>query len=118
MTRTADGGWMKIEVAPLDGPHDGWVAVNLRTATAAETFDLLCRAYDLTRREREIVALIVAGLDTREISRRLFISSYTVQDHLKAVFDKVGIHSRRELLSRLATPLEGDVTETMLAATS
>jgi DNA-binding CsgD family transcriptional regulator len=99
LTRTVDGSWMAIEVAPLDGRHDGWVAVNLRTATAAETFDLLCRAFALSRREREIVALLVVGLDTKGIERRLFISAYTVQDHLKSIFEKVGVHSRHELLA-------------------
>ncbi len=49
-----------------------------------------------------MVALLVAGLDTRAITQRLSISPHTVQDHLKAVFDKIGIHSRRELLVTLA----------------
>jgi DNA-binding CsgD family transcriptional regulator len=108
LSRTVDGRWLTIEVAPLNGPHEGWVAVNLRTGTAAETFDLLCRAYGLTQRERAITALLLEGLDTRAISRRLSISSYTIQDHLKAVFDKVGIHSRGELVARLSTAIPGE----------
>jgi DNA-binding CsgD family transcriptional regulator len=62
----------------------------------------------LTQREREIAALLIEGLDTRAISRRLSISSYTVQDHLKAAFDKVGIHSRGELLARLSSAVQGE----------
>jgi DNA-binding CsgD family transcriptional regulator len=46
-----------------------------------------------------VVAAIVDGLDTRAVSNRLFISRHTVQDHLKSVFEKIGIHSRRELLA-------------------
>jgi DNA-binding CsgD family transcriptional regulator len=46
--------------------------------------------YRLTGREQEVVSCIFAGLSTREISGRLHISTHTVQDHLRAVFSKVG----------------------------
>lgn len=99
----AEGGrWVRIEAAALEGEREGEVAVNLRSATATERFDLLCRVYALSQREREIVSLLVAGLDTRAVAERLFISAHTVQDHLKSVFTKIGIHSRRELLATLA----------------
>ena len=108
LLQTTDGRWVMIEAAALEGAHDGEIAVSLRAATASGTFALLCRVYALSRRERELVALLVDGLDTRAISERLFISAHTVQDHLKSVFDKIGIHSRRELLARLnaAPPME------------
>lgn len=96
-----------VEAAPLEGgQRDGEIAVSLRAATTAETFDLLCRVYALSGRERDVVALLVAGLETRAISQRLFVSAHTVQDHLKSVFDKTGIHSRRELLATLAASSE------------
>lgn len=101
LLRAVDGRWVMIEAAPLEGQRDGEIAVNLRAATATETFDLLCRVYALSRRERDVVELLVAGLDTRAITQRLSISPNTVQDHLKSVFDKIGIHSRRELLVTL-----------------
>jgi DNA-binding CsgD family transcriptional regulator len=91
-----------IEAAKLEG-HDGsQIAVTLRAATATETFKLLCRAYALSERERQVVAALIAGLDTRAITQRLFISRYTVQDHLKSVFRKTGVRSRRELLARFS----------------
>jgi DNA-binding CsgD family transcriptional regulator len=101
LLRMADDRWAAIEAARLEGRDDGHVAVTVRSATGAETFALLCRAYALSRREREVVAALVAGLDTRAITERLFISPHTVQDHLKSVFRKVGVSSRRELLARL-----------------
>jgi DNA-binding CsgD family transcriptional regulator len=77
----------------------GDVVVTFRGATPAETFIILCRAYALTRRERDIVRTVTVGLDTRAIAERLFISPHTVQDHLKSIFDKTGVRSRRELLA-------------------
>ena len=41
------------------------------------------------------------GASTREISRSLFISEYTVQEHLSNVFDKVGVRGRRAVVKRL-----------------
>jgi DNA-binding CsgD family transcriptional regulator len=107
LLRAVDGRWVMIEAAPLEGQGDGEVAVMLRAATATETFDLLCRAYALSQREREVVAALVAGLDTRAVTQRLFISRHTVQDHLKSVFDKIGIHSRRELLVKFSASADG-----------
>jgi DNA-binding CsgD family transcriptional regulator len=106
LLRAVDGRWLMIEAAPLEGEREGEIAVSIRRATASETFDLLCRAYALSPRERELVELLADGVDTRAISTRLAISPHTVQDHLKSVFEKTGIHSRRELLAKLAAPAD------------
>jgi DNA-binding CsgD family transcriptional regulator len=106
LERAVDGRWVRIEAARLEGQADAQVAVTLRAATSSETFDLLCRAYTLSPRERDVVAALLAGLDTRAVSRRLFISPHTVQDHLKSVFKKAGVHGRRELLARFSGATE------------
>jgi DNA-binding CsgD family transcriptional regulator len=108
LERAVDGRLVMIEAAPLEGDGDGKIAVTLRGAAPTETFDLLCRAYALTQRERDVVAALVAGLDTRAMTERLFISRHTVQDHLKAVFQKIGLHSRRELLATFNASDNGD----------
>jgi DNA-binding CsgD family transcriptional regulator len=55
----------------------------------------------LSGRERQVVALVRGGLATKPLARALGISPYTVQDHLKAIFDKTGVRSRRELVSHI-----------------
>jgi DNA-binding CsgD family transcriptional regulator len=98
--RTAGGRWAALEGAPLEGAAAG-VAVTVRAATAEETFDLLCRVHDLSPRERQLAALVVAGLATDQLARALYISPYTVKDHLKAIFAKTGAGTRGELVSQL-----------------
>jgi len=58
-------------------------------------------AHSLTSREAEIARLVVRGYSTRQIVDQLHISRHTVQDHLKAVFEKIGVCSRRELVAEL-----------------
>lgn len=52
----------------------------------------------LTAREREIVELVGRGLKTDQIGERLSISEKTVRNHLSAIFDKLGVSDRLELL--------------------
>lgn len=54
---------------------------------------------DLTPREREILRLLAEGLANREIAALLGLSDHTVKFHLRAVFTKLGAHSRTEAVS-------------------
>jgi DNA-binding NarL/FixJ family response regulator len=58
-----------------------------------------------SRRERQVVRLVVLGLTNDEIAQRLFLAKSTVAGHLTAVFRRLGVRSRRELV---ATVLAGD----------
>ena len=57
--------------------------------------------YDLTPREREVVRLLVRGETNDEIARVLWISRYTVKDHVKSVYAKLRVASRAELSAKL-----------------
>ena len=96
--RGASGGWATMTAWALD---DGGVAVSLESAAPHDLTALALEAYSLSAREREIVQLVLLGFSTAQIGERLFLSPYTVQDHLKAVFDKTGVRSRRELAADL-----------------
>ena len=62
---------------------------------------MIADAYGLTERERAVTQLVAKGLPTQEIAGELHLSPYTIQDHLKAIFEKVDVSSRGELVARL-----------------
>jgi DNA-binding CsgD family transcriptional regulator len=97
----ARGRWAILEASPLIGGDEDQVAVTIEPATGDHLLGLLLTAYGLTAREREVCGEVMAGHSTSDIAARLFISSNTVQDHLKSVFGKVGVRSRGELVARL-----------------
>lgn len=55
----------------------------------------------LTFREKEIVSLVEKGLSYKQMAEQLFVTTFTVNYHLKNIYKKLGIHSKSELLSRI-----------------
>jgi DNA-binding NarL/FixJ family response regulator len=99
--RAASGRWVVVRGSVLRNGTGTRTAVSLEPARAPELADLVASAYGLTARERRVTELIAQGLSTAEISARLYLSAYTVQDHLKAIFEKLGVSSRGALVARL-----------------
>jgi DNA-binding CsgD family transcriptional regulator len=99
--RSEYGSWVTVRGSVLgDGP-DASVAVLMDEANPPELAPLIADAYGLTHRERRVTELVARGLSTNDIGQRLHLSAYTVQDHLKSIFDKTGAGSRGELVARL-----------------
>ena len=96
--RTRRGRWVVVR-GSLVGPDR--VAVLLEAARPAELAAAIADTYGFTERERVVTELVAHGLTTAEIADRLHLSAYTVQDHLKAIFEKSGTGSRGELVARL-----------------
>jgi DNA-binding CsgD family transcriptional regulator len=97
-TRDTTGRWVTIRAAPLS---DGASVVLSVTATSAvELFPLATGAFGLTRREQEVADLVLQGTSTAAIAKALVLSPHTVQDHLKSIFRKFGVASRRDLVGR------------------
>jgi DNA-binding CsgD family transcriptional regulator len=57
----------------------------------------------LTKRERDVVSLLMVGLRVNGVADRLDLSHYTVRNHLKRIFRKAGVNSQGQLLLRLNT---------------
>jgi DNA-binding CsgD family transcriptional regulator len=101
--RTRKGVWLLIHASRLRGadPTAGDAAVVIEPAKASEIAPLIVDAYELTPRELDVTRALARGLTTSEIARELYLSRYTVQDHLKSVYEKTGVSSRGELVAKM-----------------
>ena len=100
--RTASGRWLVLHASRLRAAGtEGQIAVIFEEARPSEIAPLIVDAYGLTKREGEITRLALRGLSTAEVSEELHITSNTVRDHFKAIFEKVGVRSRRELVGQV-----------------
>jgi len=100
--RTASGRWLVLHASRLRAQGtEGQIAVIFEEARPSQIAPLIVDAYGLTKREGEITRLVLRGLSTAEVSEELHITPNTVRDHFKAIFDKVGVRSRRELVGQV-----------------
>ncbi|HEU0026929.1 MAG TPA: LuxR C-terminal-related transcriptional regulator [Ktedonobacterales bacterium] len=99
--RTRSGDWVVLYGALLNEDPASGMAVIIERAAPPTMAPLIAQAYGLSERERAVLQLVLQGDGTREMAERLAISPYTVQEHLKSVFAKVGVRSRRELIGRV-----------------
>jgi DNA-binding CsgD family transcriptional regulator len=99
--RAESGRWVLVSGSVVRNGTRARTAVTLETARAPELAELIANAYGLTARERGVARLVAQGRPTAAIAARLHLSTYTVQDHLKAMFEKLGVSSRGELVATL-----------------
>lgn len=84
----ADGG------AYLSPRVAGTVIAGYRTSADQVDSDAASRITGLTEREREVLALVTAGLSNAEIGRRMFMVEGTVKGHVSAILTKLDVHNR------------------------
>ncbi len=94
-------GWITLHASLPEGGGDGRVAIVLERSASPQTTAIRLEAHGVTAREREIATLLAHGLTNPEIAARLVLSPYTVQDHIKSLFEKTGVSSRQELVARV-----------------
>jgi len=99
--RTRSGRWGALHASWLTSHAEDTIAVIIEEAASVEVAPMIMTAYGLTDREKTITALVCQGLPTRQIASRLHLTTDTVQDHLKSVFDRTGVHSRGELVAAI-----------------
>lgn len=84
-----------------DGPSGsvrGSLVTLRETGTDREAFT---RRYALSARQWQVVELVLRGYSNREVATALGVTLATTKKHLTRIFDKVGVDSRAQLMSRL-----------------
>jgi DNA-binding CsgD family transcriptional regulator len=99
--RTRAGTWLLLYGTRLSGGPDGRTAVIIHPATPHDVAPIVALSYGLTDREALVAMQCIKGRATKEIARALSLSPYTVQDHLKSIFEKTGVHTRGELVGQI-----------------
>jgi DNA-binding CsgD family transcriptional regulator len=100
--RAHSGQWLVLHACRLLGPRTtAQIAVTIELARPVEVSPLILQAYNLTDRETQVAQLVLQGRATDRVVQELSISALTVQEHLKAIFDKTGVHSRRDLVAQI-----------------
>ena len=100
----SDGRWLTLRAARIDDSRPAQerdIAVSIEDSSPAERASLFCRAYGLSPRESELLGHLLRGHATENLSRLMFLSQHTVQDHFKSIFAKTAVHDRRTLLARV-----------------
>jgi DNA-binding CsgD family transcriptional regulator len=97
------GRWLVCEASCMRSVSGGIgeTALVIEPAEPFEVASILALAYQLSARERQITELIARGIGTASIADRLNLSTHTVRGYIKAVFEKVGVSSRGELVAKL-----------------
>src|SRR3954467_4520456 len=101
VTVPADGGWITLHASLPDGAASGRVAIVIERSVSRQSALLRLEVHGASAREREVATLLARGLGTTEIAEALVVSPHTVSDHVKSLFEKLGVASRQELVARV-----------------
>lgn len=100
--RDTGGNWVVLQASRLiTGDDPEQMVVTVEPATTHDVVSLLLAAYGVSARERDVCLELLSGISTADVARNLFISPHTVHDHLKALYGKLGVGSRGELVAKL-----------------
>jgi DNA-binding CsgD family transcriptional regulator len=97
------GRWLVIHGFALReaNAQGGKTALVIEAATTTEMTPIIVEAYQLGPREQQVTRMVAGGLSTAEIAVRLSLSTHTIRDYLKQVFEKVAVSTRGELVAKI-----------------
>jgi DNA-binding NarL/FixJ family response regulator len=94
-------GMLLLRVVPLTGEGGSYTAVFVEPHAKREHLQRAAERYGLSKREREVLGLMVRGYRGAGIAESLCISTATVNDHVKNLLKKTDARSRSEMLVKI-----------------
>ncbi|GGS27109.1 hypothetical protein GCM10010252_77520 [Streptomyces aureoverticillatus] len=94
-------GWITVSAQALDGPLDGHVAVTIQSAPVDHLLTAVSAWHGITPKEHLVIQHALEGMQVKQIARCLDLSHHTVNDYFRAIYRKVGVNSRDELITLL-----------------
>lgn len=89
----------RFTVTPL--AIDAWFLVSAAASADARCIERARAQYKLTRRQRDVLELVVVGATNRTIGEILGITERTVEVHLTAIYERAGVENRATLVARV-----------------
>jgi DNA-binding CsgD family transcriptional regulator len=86
-----------------DGKEEGYILVLIERVSQAKKINMAKAAqhYKLSKREIEVVELLLLGYKNKEIAEKLYVCVYTVEDHLKKIMKKMQVSNRTGIIAKL-----------------
>jgi DNA-binding NarL/FixJ family response regulator len=98
---SSEGRWIMLHGASLVANGARRAEVIIESAHPARISPLLISAYGLTDREQDVTRLVLQVTPRHRSPASCVSPPHTVQQHLKSVFEKTGVRSRRELVGKV-----------------
>jgi DNA-binding CsgD family transcriptional regulator len=93
--------FLVVRTQPMSGPAGLFIGVRIDRFHAPNSLTGAASRFHISAREAQVLALLLDGNHLDEIAKRLYITSSTVQDHIKSMLDKTGSRNRSELIARV-----------------
>jgi DNA-binding NarL/FixJ family response regulator len=90
-----------VRACVISGDSEAHLMLLVERASRQDVVRSALARYPLTPREAEVAALVLRGYSNRRIADNLVLTEYTIEDHLKRIFSKVGARSRSSLASKI-----------------
>ncbi len=93
--------FLVVRTQPMTGRGGLFVGVNIDRFRPVNSLSFAAARYHISPRELQVLSLLLDGAHLDEIGRKLFITSSTVQDHVKSMVEKTETRNRTELVARV-----------------